>query len=120
MFSSLLRRPPNGPRRVDICDGSPSPRRPFTARAHATADFTEADDDDDNNDVDDDGHNSEAGRERPLLRRRVFHQPPSRGPVDDADEDGAIKPLPVLPLFSVTYLGTSTRPPGPPLFRGAF
>ncbi|KAF4513551.1 hypothetical protein G6O67_000810 [Ophiocordyceps sinensis] len=107
MFSSLLRRQKNGHRRVDIRDGSPSPsslppRRHFTGRTHATADFTEADDDDDEDDDDDD--HDDAGPERANPRGRHAHHPPSGGAADDVDEDGAIKPLPVLPLFSVTHL----------------
>ncbi|KAG6035544.1 hypothetical protein E4U41_006036 [Claviceps citrina] len=55
MFSSLLRRPRRGPRRVDSHDlagSSPSsvPQQrhlQYADRTHATADFTEADDDDD-------------------------------------------------------------------------
>ncbi|KAK2932533.1 hypothetical protein FoTM2_006991 [Fusarium oxysporum f. sp. vasinfectum] len=52
MFSSLLRRPRAGPRRIDRrrnTSFSPSPgpaRRRYTLERHATADFTEADDDD--------------------------------------------------------------------------
>lgn len=110
MFSSLLRRPKRGSRRVDIRDLSVSPssgpprRRQFTGRTHATADFTEADDDDEDTneedlvafDEDADDVNEEA----------VEDEEDEDGDADDgADEDNRHRGLPVLPLFSATHLG---------------
>ncbi|KJZ77964.1 hypothetical protein HIM_02601 [Hirsutella minnesotensis 3608] len=104
MFPSLLRRPKNGPRRVGIRDASPSPssripsRRHFVGRTHATADFTEADDDDE-----DDDH---SGQEDGADPRDAVHDDEAQdaAATDNVDEDGAIKALPVLPLFSATHL----------------
>lgn len=99
MFPSLLRRPRNGPRRVDVRDESVSPSpgpatRRYTARRRATADFTEADDDQDSDNaplrpLDEDGNTARDDA------------------AADADEDGA-RALPVLPLFSATHLGLSS------------
>jgi hypothetical protein len=96
MFSSLLRRPQHGTRRVEIRDSSLSPatRSPgqrYTVHRHASADFTEGDDDDDL-DVADFGNTQNAD----TLRGEA---------VEDGDEDGEHNELPVLPLFSSTHLG---------------
>lgn len=110
MFSSLLRRPSHGSRRVDLREPSLSPssrpgaRRRYGGRTHATADFTEADDDD------------EDSNEERVLRFEEGGDDDAQdedgdgdgdGDGDDADEDGRTgKALPVLPLFSATHLGT--------------
>lgn len=109
MFSSLLRRPKNGSRRVDIRDASlspssrPPPRLQFAGRKHATADFTEADDDeeDESNDERTNRFGPEEGEDAP-----------DDGPEVEADEDGGQKALPVLPLFSATHLGNIRYPLG--------
>ncbi|GJN66932.1 hypothetical protein PLICBS_000954 [Purpureocillium lilacinum] len=106
MFSSLLRRPSHGSRRVDLREPSLSPssrpgaRRRYGGRTHATADFTEADDDD------------EDSNEERVLRFEEGGDDDAQdedgdgdGDGDDADEDGRTgKALPVLPLFSATHL----------------
>lgn len=94
MFSSLVRQmQPSPPRRA--LDGrprshepSPSPgpaSRSHARTRHATADFTEADDDDD---VSNDGDGINTYQTEPV------------------DEDGPSR-LPILPLFSASYLGES-------------
>lgn len=96
MFSSLVRQmQPTPRRRVD--DGrfgrpdlspSPGPARSSHAQTrHATADFTEADDDDDDDDASNDGDGIDPYQTEPA-----------------ADEDGP-SGLPILPLFSASYLG---------------
>ena len=102
MFSSLVRQmQPTPRRRVD--DGrfgrpelSPSPgpaRHPNAQMRHATADFTEADDDDD---VSNDGDGVDPYQTEPA-----------------ADEDGPSR-LPILPLFSASYLGEAGARGPPP------
>lgn len=92
MFSSLVRQmQPSPPRHAH--DGrpwshEPSPSPGPAGRAHAqtrraTADFTEADDDDD---LSNDGHGIDPYQ------------------TDPVDEDGP-SGLPILPLFSASYLG---------------
>ncbi|EGX92920.1 cation channel family transporter, putative [Cordyceps militaris CM01] len=83
---------------------SPPPQRPrqFSARVHATADFTEADDDEEDDDEDDFDHDPEN---------------PGGAQEDDEDDEDAIDDLPepqqrgpgglpVIPLFSSTHLDT--------------
>lgn len=88
MYSSLLRQMQHTPprRAHDGRSQSPSPgpaHRTYAQTRHATADFTEADDDDDaSNDGDGFG---------------TYQTEP-------ADEDGTRR-LPILPLFSASYLG---------------
>ncbi|KEY71494.1 hypothetical protein S7711_03561 [Stachybotrys chartarum IBT 7711] len=106
MFSSLLRRSRHSHRRVLVSEdgGSASPgpsdRRRPSARRHATADFTEADDDDE----DEDSHLR--GTRRFNSDRQIPRH--NEGGDDDADEDGdedgGHPPLPVLPLFSSSHL----------------
>lgn len=91
MFSSLLRPGQHRPRR-DAAPMTESPtsgpayqKPPF--RRHATADFTEADDDDE-----------ESQEEEGL---NMFRE---HGDMVD-DEDNMRRSLPVLPLFSASYLG---------------
>ncbi|SPO00109.1 related to YVC1 - vacuolar cation channel [Cephalotrichum gorgonifer] len=90
MFSSMLRQMQHTPpRRVDhdrARSHSPSPgpaNRAYAHPRHATADFTEADDDEE----------------------EVSNEGDGTGPyqVDPMDEDGPSR-LPVLPLFSSSYL----------------
>ncbi|KAF5676453.1 vacuolar cation channel protein [Fusarium heterosporum] len=111
MFSSLLRRPRAGPRRIDRRrngSGSPSPgpaRRPYTLERHATADFTEADDDDG-----DDTQDERLNRQQRNDRRMNNDEDDDDGEEedgeddDDDEEDGRRRSLPVLPLFSATHL----------------
>lgn len=107
MFSSLLRRPRAGPRRVDRRrNSSPSPspgpaRRRYTLERHATADFTEADDDDA-----DDSHDEGMARFH-SNDRHVDDDGDEEDDQDDGqDEDGRRRGgLPVLPLFSASHLG---------------
>ncbi|KAM0245610.1 hypothetical protein ACHAP5_005260 [Fusarium lateritium] len=121
MFSSLLRRPRAGPRRIDRrrnTSGSPSPgpaRRPYTLERHATADFTEADDDDG-----DDTQDEALNRFRSNDRRTNNDGDEEEEEDDDDDNDGEEEEeeeeeedgpdednqrrLPVLPLFSATHL----------------
>lgn len=108
MFSSLLRRPKRGSRRLDIHDLSVSPssgpprQRQFTGRAHATADFTEADDDDeDTNEEDLIGFDEEADGVHDEVEEEEDEDDADHG----ADEDNRHRALPVLPLFSATHLG---------------
>ncbi|KAK9435122.1 hypothetical protein VB005_09915 [Metarhizium brunneum] len=107
MFSSLLRRPKRGSRRLDIHDLSVSPssgpprQRQFTGRAHATADFTEADDDDeDTNEEDLIGFDEEADGVHDEVEEEENADDADHG----ADEDNRHRALPVLPLFSATHL----------------
>ncbi|KHN98180.1 uncharacterized protein MAM_03941 [Metarhizium album ARSEF 1941] len=114
MFSSLLRRPKRGSRRVDIRDvsGSPSSGPPrqlrFTGRTHATADFTEADDDDDDEDTNEDDL-VEFDEEADVIRDEQG-EGEEEEEADDGDdaagEDNRHRALPVLPLFSATHLDT--------------
>ncbi|KAG6104826.1 hypothetical protein E4U31_001728 [Claviceps sp. LM219 group G6] len=122
MFSSLLRRPRRGPRRLDIHDfaaSSPSPLSQqrhiqYADRTHATADFTEADDDDEDTIEEDlaqfDGHDGQANdraRERERERDQDRDQDEDLADQiedDEADEDNRHRGLPVLPLFSATHL----------------
>ncbi|PNY29942.1 Calcium channel YVC1 [Tolypocladium capitatum] len=113
MFSSLLRRPRNGSRHVDIRDGSlspsqrPPPRLQFSARMHATADFTEAEDDDEDDSNDEPTNRSgdeEQGQAAPAPRAGAEDDADEADEADDAGEDGGQKALPVLPLFSATHL----------------
>ena len=93
MFSSLARQlqPSPPPRRahdgrLGSPEASPSPgpaNRAYAQRRHATADFTEADDDDD---ISQDGDGGDPFQTEPV------------------DEDGPNR-LPILPLFSASYLG---------------
>ncbi|KAF4984616.1 hypothetical protein FZEAL_238 [Fusarium zealandicum] len=107
MFSSLLRRPRAGSRRVDRRrnqSASPSPgpaSRHYTLERHATADFTEADDDDA-----DDSHDEEEGLTpfRSNDRRVDDHDADENNRNDGQDEDGRRGGLPVLPLFSASHL----------------
>ncbi|KAF4469598.1 YVC1-vacuolar cation channel [Fusarium albosuccineum] len=108
MFSSLLRRPRAGPRRVDRrrnLSASPSPgpaRRPYTLERHATADFTEADDDDA-----DDSHDEGIARFRSNDRHvddDGEEEEEDEDGDDGRDEDGRRAALPILPLFSATHL----------------
>lgn len=126
MFSSLLRRPRRGPRRLDIHDfaaSSPSPLSQqrhiqYADRTHATADFTEADDDDEDTIEEDlaqfDGHDDQANdraRERERERDQDRDQDEDLADQiedDEADEDNRHRGLPVLPLFSATHLGKRT------------
>lgn len=102
MFSTLLRRPRRGTRRV----ADPNVRRPSSISAaspslepgrRAAADFTEADDDDDDEEED------EGPSPAPRFARGA------RGREDGGefgqDEDGHRNALPVLPLFSSSHLG---------------
>lgn len=106
MFSSLLRRPRAGPRRVDRRrNSSPSPspgpaRRRYTLERHATADFTEADDDDA-----DESHDEGMTRFH-SNDRHVDDDGDEEDDQDDGqDEDGRRRGgLPVLPLFSASHL----------------
>ncbi|KAM0563555.1 hypothetical protein ACHAPJ_001279 [Fusarium lateritium] len=114
MFSSLLRRPRAGPRRIDRrrnTSASPSPgpaRRPYTLERHATADFTEADDDDG-----DETHDEGLSRFQSNDRRADNdgdEEEEEEEEDDDGeeenrpDEDGRRGGLPVLPLFSASHL----------------
>ncbi|RBQ68359.1 hypothetical protein FVER14953_21040 [Fusarium verticillioides] len=110
MFSSLLRRPRAGPRRIDRrrnTSFSPSPgpaRRRYTLERHATADFTEADDDDG-----DDTHDEGLSRFRSHDRRTnndgdEEDEDDEVEEEDRPDEDGRRGGLPVLPLFSASHL----------------
>lgn len=113
MFSSLLRRPRAGPRRIDRrrnTSFSPSPgpaRRRYTLERHATADFTEADDDDG-----DDTHDEGLSRFRSNERRTNNDGDEEDDEDDEGEEedrpgeDGRRGGLPVLPLFSASHLGT--------------
>lgn len=115
MFSSILRRPKRGPRRVDVLDLSVSPssgpprQRQFTGRTHATADFTEADDDDEDTneegitqyDEEADGVDEEEEEEN----GEGEEDEDEDAEEDGADEDNHRQALPVLPLFSATHLG---------------
>ncbi|GAO18158.1 hypothetical protein UVI_02036600 [Ustilaginoidea virens] len=109
MFSSLLRRPKPGSRRVDIHhlpvspSTAPPAQRQVTSRTHATADFTEADDEDDET------------NEEYLVRFDEEAGPGSDQPEDDQDQDDdggdedahanvRRQGLPILPLFSATHL----------------
>ena len=105
MFSSLLRRPRNGPRRVDRrhdSSASPSPgpaHREYEARRHATADFTEADDDGDDS-------NEEGANQYENQRNQAPEEE------EEGGEDGRPRTaLPVLPLFSASHLGMSSQLP---------
>ncbi|OAA61400.1 hypothetical protein ISF_05479 [Cordyceps fumosorosea ARSEF 2679] len=73
--------------------------RQFSARVHATADFTEADDDDEE-DEDEFDHDIDNGRPRP--------DQDDEDAVDDMPDTEARGPggLPVLPLFSSSHLDT--------------
>uniref|UniRef100_A0A0D2XW95 Calcium channel YVC1-like C-terminal transmembrane domain-containing protein n=1 Tax=Fusarium oxysporum (strain Fo5176) TaxID=660025 RepID=A0A0D2XW95_FUSOF len=111
MFSSLLRRPRAGPRRIDRrrnTSFSPSPgpaRRRYTLERHATADFTEADDDDG-----DDTHDEGLSRFRSNERRTNNDGDEEDDEDDEGEEedrpgeDGRRGGLPVLPLFSASHL----------------
>ncbi|ENH65612.1 Calcium channel YVC1 [Fusarium oxysporum f. sp. cubense race 1] len=108
MFSSLLRRPRAGPRRIDRrrnTSFSPSPgpaRRRYTLERHATADFTEADDDDG-----DDTHDEGLSRFRSNERRTNNDGDEEDDEDEEEDrpgEDGRRGGLPVLPLFSASHL----------------
>ncbi|KAF4421249.1 YVC1-vacuolar cation channel [Fusarium acutatum] len=111
MFSSLLRRPRAGPRRIDRrrnASFSPSPgpaRRRYTLERHATADFTEADDDDG-----DDTHDEGLSRFRSNDRRTNNDGDEEDDEDDEGEEedrpgeDGRRGGLPVLPLFSASHL----------------
>ncbi|KAG9504405.1 hypothetical protein J7337_004378 [Fusarium musae] len=111
MFSSLLRRPRAGPRRIDRrrnTSFSPSPgpaRRRYTLERHATADFTEADDDDG-----DDTHDEGLSRFRSHDRRTNNDGDEDDDEDDEVEEedrpgeDGRRGGLPVLPLFSASHL----------------
>lgn len=111
MFSSLLRRPRRGSRRVDIHDLAVSPssvphlrHRQYTDTTHATADFTEADDDDDDDDTNEEDlvrFDEDAGQAND--QDQVDH-----GEDDGPNEDDRNRVLPVLPLFSATHLGKFT------------
>ncbi|KAG8425403.1 hypothetical protein J3458_002105 [Metarhizium acridum] len=109
MFSSLLRRPKRGSRRLDIRDFSVSPssgpprQHQFTGRAHATADFTEADDDDeDTNEEDLVRFDEEVDGVQDEVEEDEDEDDADHG----ADEDDRHRALPVLPLFSATHLDT--------------
>lgn len=96
MFSSLLRPNQHRDRRDAAALGvSPSSGPAFPKpgiRRHATADFTEADDDDD-----------EDSQEEQIDQ---YGDEDGDGEAVD-DEDNIRRSLPVLPLFSATYLGMS-------------
>jgi len=89
MFSSLLRPKQHRERRdapgvAEFPSSGPSFPKPGIRR-HATADFTEADDDDEDS------------------REEAVDRYGDEEAVDD--EDNLRRSLPVLPLFSSTYLG---------------
>lgn len=98
MYSSLLRQMQHTPPRR-AHDGQPGSRSPspspgpahraYAQTRHATADFTEADDDDDAS-HDGDGFGT--------------YQ------TEPADEDGPRR-IPILPLFSASYLGEAKDTP---------
>lgn len=101
MFSSLL-RPKHRNRRVDPdrmpISPSPSAGPAFQKRfprRHATADFTEADDDDE------DTQNEALNRQY----EDEEEEEEEDGGEDVRDETNTRRPLPVLPLFSASYLG---------------
>ncbi|OLN97316.1 Calcium channel YVC1-like protein 1 [Colletotrichum chlorophyti] len=96
MFSSLLRpRQSNRNRRIDrLTDRhSPSPgpayRHYVAEPRRAAADFTEADDDDEEEEEEEEDHLVQSGEEDPDMVE---------------DEDHTHRSMPVLPLFSETYL----------------
>ena len=107
MFSSLLRSRPAKHRRVvgGTVSRDPAVASPSSAgtpgRRHATADFTETNDDDEEDTQEDVMADFEAVDED-----EDEHE-------DEDDEDhhgepaGQRTPLPILPLFSSTHLGTS-------------
>lgn len=107
MFSSLL-RPRPAKRRVSHRDlsASPSSGQPAPRYRHAAADFTEADDDDEEGNV----HQHATFN---------FDVADEDGDEDDVEEvgprAGQRTPLPVLPLFSASHLGTSIALPIPQL-----
>ena len=106
MFSSLMRRPRGATRRrLSHLDTDPSASTSFEPR-RATADFTEADDDDDQDE--DDDVDDEIGRRIPNAGRTARFEDDRDGDDDDGndDEDGPSGALPVLPLFSVSHLGS--------------
>lgn len=72
------------------------PPRPFSARVHATADFTEADDDEEDEDDDFD---------QGLGDGQDHDDEDAVDDFVDADQQGP-GGLPVIPLFSSTHLGT--------------
>ena len=112
MFSSLIRRPKPGSRRVFVRESnfSPSPgpstRRRDSVRRHATADFTEAEDDED--------EESNDGRARQYNDQADEEDDDGEGDgdvVDDDAEPGDRRArLPVLPLFSSSHLGSIIVP----------
>ncbi|KAM0283095.1 hypothetical protein ACHAQH_002698 [Verticillium albo-atrum] len=97
MFSSLL-RPRRRSRHVDdeglptSPPAGPAFRKPPPIRRHATADFTEADDDDEDSNED--------------IAEQYIEGDEDHEEEDDVvdDEDGMRRSLPVLPLFSASYL----------------
>ena len=95
MFSSLVRPKQHRDQRdAAALAASPSTGPAFSKpvlRRHATADFTEADDDD------------EDSQEQVIAQ---YGDEDGDGPAVD-DEDNIRTSLPVLPLFSATYLGES-------------
>lgn len=109
MFSSLLRRPRSARRRVrDHLDPQHEPSSVASAsfgnRRRATADFTEADDDEDHAHEDDE---EAAGHGMSNIGRTARFEDDNHGyPDADDDEDGRLGALPVLPLFSVSHLGS--------------
>ncbi|KAF5026858.1 hypothetical protein F66182_1053 [Fusarium sp. NRRL 66182] len=117
MFSSLLRRPRAGPRRIDRrqnTSASPSPgpaRRSYTLERHATADFTEADDDDGDDTHDEGLGRTQSNDRRPRNARDEEEEEEEEEEDDDGEEeqdrlgeDGRQRGLPVLPLFSASHL----------------
>jgi hypothetical protein len=110
MFTSLLRRPRQGKRRVSsskdkhpasIWAGSPA----YSPVRRPTADFTEADDDDDDEEDEDEGV-SHAGPSARYGDDGEDQDEPERD-ATPRDEDGRRGALPVLPLFSESHLGKS-------------
>lgn len=107
MFSTLLRRPRQGRRRVSgskdkhpahILAASPA----YSPGRRATADFTEADDDDEEEEDEDEGA-SHAGPSARYGDGEDQDEPEGEGTA--RDEDGRRGGLPVLPLFSASHLG---------------
>ncbi|KAF6831170.1 cation channel family [Colletotrichum musicola] len=109
MFSSLLRpKQSNRSRRVDRFQErhSPSPGPAYRNYGgeprHAVADFTEAEDDEEEEEEEEEEDGmGQSGEEDP-----------------DAldDEDATHRSMPVLPLFSVTYLANSSSPDSLPIY----